>query len=343
MKTTIKPSIYLLTFALFSCTVNTELENILPQNTENTANAEKFARKSPIVNTITLSYTGNHAEINNLSAFIVSFDSENLAERKGWDGTVKGGRRTPFHNFIINQSGTILTELSSDDLALGNPAFKPGQPIGGIIVKGGKNPGGQMRVMKTDENGEVELPKEWKEGEYLIQIESKIQNSEFVLTINKEKIKEVTPINMLVNKDGTIRNFYYEEDFQLHNDIAKYLGVEQIVIEKGYYTVDYSDKKDGGNVSLKVKNGGKITGSIIISNGNAKFYEGVDPKGIDCKGFGVACFYNAETGIDKKDIRQYVVKPIIEKNILIGVKILEKKNGLNFINMKKGITQSGIK
>lgn len=32
-----------------------------------------------------------------------------------------------------------------------------GQPIGGIVVKGGKNPGGNMLVSRTNERGELEL------------------------------------------------------------------------------------------------------------------------------------------------------------------------------------------
>lgn len=330
MKITIKLSIFLFIFATFSCSVNTEKESILPQNTaKTTANLTKSARTNSIVNTCTIRAIERTESKQPL--LMVSFDAENLAERKGWDGTVKGGgRHTPFHNFIVNQSGTIFTELSPDEVAPGNPLFRPGTPIGGIIVKGGKNPGGLMRVMKTDENGEIELPEEWIEGEYLIQIESKIQNSEFVLTIGKEKIEEIDAPNMLVNKDGTIRNFYYEEDFQLHNDIAKYLGGEKIVMAKGYYAVDYSNKKEGGKVFIRAIR----RDQNLWKPSNFRFFEGTNPKGIDCKGFGIACFYNAETGIDKKDLRYYVVKPIIEKGILIGVEISEGKKGLNAVNVK---------
>ena len=335
MKTIIQLSVFLLIFASFSCSVITETEGILPQNIANTkANLIKLARKSSIVNTITLRTIVQ--SIGKPPLFMVSFDSENLAVRKGWDGTVKGGN----FNFVLDQSGTILTELSPNEVAPGNPLFRPGTPIGGIVVKGGKNPGGGvLKVMKTDENGEVELPEEWIEGEYLIQIESKTQNSEFVLTVGKEKIEEVDAPNILVNKDGTIRNFYYEEDFQLHSDIAKYLGVEAINIAKGYYPVDYSDKKEGGKVNLKVLSGAKAKAWMV----NNRFFEGTNPKGIDCKGFGIACFYNAERGIDKKDVLYYVVKPIVEKEILIGVEISEGKKGLNAVNMKKGINQAGIK
>lgn len=332
MKTTIKVSIFLSIFASYSCSVNTEEESILPQNT---ANLTKSARTSPIVNTITLRNIVQG--IGKPSLFMVSFGSEN---EKGINEA--GFRHTPFHNklnFVLDQSGTILTELSPDDAAPGNPAFKPGNPIGGIIVKTGKNPGGQMREMKTDENGEVELPEDWADGDYLIQIESKTQNSEFILTIGNTKIEEVDAPNILVNKDGTIRNFYYEEDFQLHSAIANYLGVEKIVIAKGYYPVDYSDKKEGGNVHLKYVCGGKAQGVM----GNHRLFEGTNPKGIDCKGFGIACFYNAERGIDKKDILHYVVKPIIEKEILIGVEVSEGKKGLNAVNVKKGIREKGIR
>ena len=32
-----------------------------------------------------------------------------------------------------------------------------GSPIGGVVVKGGKNPGGNMMVITTNNNGEFEL------------------------------------------------------------------------------------------------------------------------------------------------------------------------------------------
>lgn len=38
-----------------------------------------------------------------------------------------------------------------------NRVASPGSPIGGIVVKGGKNPGGNMMVVTTNDNGEFEL------------------------------------------------------------------------------------------------------------------------------------------------------------------------------------------
>jgi len=48
-----------------------------------------------------------------------------------------------------------------------------GGPIGGIIVKGGKNPGGQMRTMTTDENGMFEFTG-LEAGSYTFTVEQKL-------------------------------------------------------------------------------------------------------------------------------------------------------------------------
>lgn len=46
----------------------------------------------------------------------------------------------------------------------------PGNPISGLSVKGGKNPGGNLRTTQTDENGEFVFT-DWKEGSYQISTE----------------------------------------------------------------------------------------------------------------------------------------------------------------------------
>ncbi len=45
-----------------------------------------------------------------------------------------------------------------------------GQPIRGIIVKGGRNPGGQMKTVQTDGNGQFEF-NGWGKGNYIINLE----------------------------------------------------------------------------------------------------------------------------------------------------------------------------
>lgn len=51
--------------------------------------------------------------------------------------------------------------------AILSAAVRAGQPIGGIIVKGGKNPGGQMRTTTTNAYGEFEFM-DWQAGNYTI-------------------------------------------------------------------------------------------------------------------------------------------------------------------------------
>jgi hypothetical protein len=60
-----------------------------------------------------------------------------------------------------------------------------GGPIGGIIVKGGKNPGGQMRTMTTNEDGEFEFT-DLEEGSYTFTVEQKlvINDETFITTGN---------------------------------------------------------------------------------------------------------------------------------------------------------------
>ncbi|HLG40586.1 MAG TPA: SdrD B-like domain-containing protein, partial [Chitinophagaceae bacterium] len=42
--------------------------------------------------------------------------------------------------------------------AILSSAMRPGNPIGGLTIKGGKNPGGNLHTVQTNENGEFEFP-----------------------------------------------------------------------------------------------------------------------------------------------------------------------------------------
>lgn len=80
---------------------------------------------------------------------------------------VKGGKNPggSILNLVTNQNG----EIEFNNASAGNykftisvPSTNPnsrvaGSPIGGIIVKGGKNPGGSLITLITNENGEIEL------------------------------------------------------------------------------------------------------------------------------------------------------------------------------------------
>lgn len=58
------------------------------------------------------------------------------------------------NNFIADSP---IDQPTTDAPTTGTYNNKPGQPIGGIIVKGGRNPGGQMMTLTTNDNGEFSL------------------------------------------------------------------------------------------------------------------------------------------------------------------------------------------
>ena len=80
---------------------------------------------------------------------------------------VKGGKKADAGaiNLTTNEKGEIEfnnTATGDYKFVMSVPASNPksrvaGSPIGGIIVKGGKNPGGSLITLITNENGEIEL------------------------------------------------------------------------------------------------------------------------------------------------------------------------------------------
>lgn len=76
-------------------------------------------------------------------------------------------------------------------------AAAPGNPIGGIIVKGGKNPAGQMRALATtDRNGEFTI--EFREGgEYKIAFEFKAGDQ------RRNQIKDGMQLEYTLKSSGT--------------------------------------------------------------------------------------------------------------------------------------------
>jgi len=65
-------------------------------------------------------------------------------------------------------------------------AMRPGTPIGGIIVKGGKNPGGNLRTVTSNEYGEFEFTG-WAEGNYTISADiNYIINDETFISIGND-------------------------------------------------------------------------------------------------------------------------------------------------------------
>ncbi|RYY15879.1 MAG: hypothetical protein EOO04_27910 [Chitinophagaceae bacterium] len=93
---------------------------------------------------------------------------------------------------------SLLSGSSPGAADLSGAMMRPGQPIGGIIVKGGKNPGGSLRVVRTNEYGEFEFNK-LDAGDYKFIVEQQI--------IIEDEIMLVMGSNSPARKgwDGTVK------------------------------------------------------------------------------------------------------------------------------------------
>ncbi|MGN6490979.1 MAG: hypothetical protein ACTHLE_03205 [Agriterribacter sp.] len=97
--------------------------------------------------------------------------------RKG--RTYTGGRKNEAQGKSINEKGVKRSDAAE--------AARPGSPIGGIVVKGGKNPGGNMTNLTVGSNGEIQFDV-LEAGDYKFIIETPKGNNGN--ENNKEKVIE---------------------------------------------------------------------------------------------------------------------------------------------------------
>lgn len=83
-------------------------------------------------------------------------------------GNSFGGGAGGVISAAVNGANTVASPSGSEGEP-SDPAYRPGQPIGGITVKGGKNPGGQMLILITNDNGEFSFDAT-QPGNYLFQV-----------------------------------------------------------------------------------------------------------------------------------------------------------------------------
>jgi hypothetical protein len=126
-----------------------------------------------------------------------------FGERKGWDGSVKGnkieivttedGIAVIFPNGIAYKTKPANGSFVQVEAGLVSQNRVAGTPIGGIIVKGGKNPGGQMRGIDKKDVRFYELPADWTDGSYTLQISYETETDETTST-------ETAPTNIAKGK-----------------------------------------------------------------------------------------------------------------------------------------------
>jgi hypothetical protein len=82
-----------------------------------------------------------------------------------------GGKKGYFETGDKPTQDQLTRSGSTEDP--GAAAMRPGSPIPGVIVKGGKNPGGNLRTIQTDPHGQFEL-KNLEAGDYIFTIDQKL-------------------------------------------------------------------------------------------------------------------------------------------------------------------------
>lgn len=145
--------------------------------------------------------------INEVGVLVKSDPKKPKANRKGWDGTVKGG----FIQIVSSEGGVIIgfpnniafkvneTEANITEIIIKNSDLNrtAGTPIGGITVKGGRNPGGQMKIITPNALNGYDLPSDWADGDHKLII---IHEATYTEKQSMSKAKSVI-VNFIVKKE----------------------------------------------------------------------------------------------------------------------------------------------
>jgi len=144
-----------------------------------------------------------------------------FGERKGWDGSIKGnkieivstedGIAVIFPNNIAYKIKPANGSIVHTDAGTAAQNRMASTPIKGIIVKGGKNPGGQMRGIDKKDVRFYELPTDWTDGSYLVQVSYEPETAETSASTdaatannaNRRRRVETLKSNFILEKQGT--------------------------------------------------------------------------------------------------------------------------------------------
>lgn len=98
----------------------------------------------------------------------IVFNSDVKSPRDAASGMASGRRLHQPVGFSVSSTDNSVSEIASPrDLATGQASGKmAGNPIKGMTVKGGKNPGGNQFNNLTVNNGQLSLPPDLPDGDY---------------------------------------------------------------------------------------------------------------------------------------------------------------------------------
>jgi hypothetical protein len=147
--------------------INTSESNIKENKASiNTTRSNIRHNKSEMVDAIqdqcVVSFLSNEAGCE------IVFTNQVKSPRDAASGLATGKRMHKPYTFRVSSSDNSVIEVNSPrDLATGQASGKrtSGTPIGGIIVKGGKNPAGNQFDNLVVKNGQFTLPEDCADGE----------------------------------------------------------------------------------------------------------------------------------------------------------------------------------
>jgi hypothetical protein len=105
--------------------------------------------------------------ISNAGGCEITFVNEVKSPRDAASGLATGKRSPNPFSFIVSSADNSVSEVKSPrDVSTGQSSGRsPGNPIGGLTIKGGKNPGGNQFNNLVVKNGQIALPSDCPNGD----------------------------------------------------------------------------------------------------------------------------------------------------------------------------------
>jgi hypothetical protein len=189
---------------------------------------------------------GSKSYIKELPIFIGDIDDDGVSE-------ILTGNTFAVSNAIGQGASLLGGALPGGGVV--SALARPGNPIGGIIVKGGKNPGGSFRTTQTNEHGEFEFTS-MEKGDYSILAEvTYYMDDETIVTVGDEE--DVDDDGAIERKgwDGTVKGGSKTDASKDNNTSTQKSSVQ-----------DHNSSRSNKSASIADNNSGDGTAQRSIVN-----------------------------------------------------------------------------